>query len=137
VQGAEVAHVNCRPTITWRLLLAFFVIPLLVPVLLAMGTRHGDGSRSGLNDYLSSLLLVGPVTFAAMVVLGLPLLFVFLRFDLTSLVAFGLGGGVCAVMTGAIMGGPPHMETLVYYGFHGVIAGVVFRLILFGVRPRS
>ena len=117
-----------------RLLLALVIIPLLVPAMLTLSTAHGDGSRLNLPNYINSLVVTGTATFAAMVVLGLPLLLIYIRLNHRSVVAFALGGGLCAFITAAALGGPTQIAMLLYYVLHGVVAGVLFRLVLPGAR---
>lgn len=69
-----------------------------------------------------------------MLILGLPLLWLYLRLNLTSLRQFAVGGSICAMVMAAILAGTPDIATLVYYGAVGMIVGIVFRIILFGVK---
>jgi hypothetical protein len=121
-----------------RLLLALVIIPLLVPAVLALSTTHSDGARLNLPNYLDSLLPMGTATFAAMVVLGLPLLVIYIRLNQRSVLAFALGGGLCAFITAVTLSGPaPQIATLLHYALAGIVAGVLFRLVLLGGRRAS
>ena len=136
-QGAhhQPANVDSKKISVARLLLALVIVPLLVPVMFTLSTANGDASRLNLPNYLHSLLWTGTATLAVMVVLGLPLLLIYIRLNLRSVVVFALGGGLCAFTTAAALSGPaPQMAMLLYYVLVGVIAGVVFRLVLLGAR---
>lgn len=134
----QTASVNARRRFFSRLLLAYVAIPLLVPAMLTLSiSRNDGGSRLDLHRYITSLPLIGTITFAAMVVLGLPLLLIYFRLKQRSMLAFALGGGLCAVITAAVLSGASQQAIQVlYYGLIGVISGLVFRIILLGARGR-
>lgn len=125
-----------RSALTLRLLIAYVVVPLLVPAIQTLSVADSDGRHLEHfhSRYADSLVLTGTITFAAMVILGLPLLFIYLHLNLSSFLAFSLGGAACAVIAAAVLLGSASI-LLLYYGLIGLIAGVAFRLILFGFSP--
>ncbi len=115
--------------------LALIAVPFFVPAVMTLVIARSDGSSPDLNDYLGNLMLYGTFTCFAMVILGLPLLWLYLRLNQRSFLAFAFGGGLCAIPPALVGSGrPTQLSTLMFYFVIGVIAGLTFRLILFGVR---
>ena len=110
------------------------VLPLLVSALFTLSVQLIQGFHFHPRDYMSSLQRIGIPTFVSMVVLGLPLLWVYFRLRTRSFWAFPLGGGLCGFVTCAAMGGLRQRDILIYFGMIGFIVGVLFRLIVFGIR---
>jgi hypothetical protein len=129
-----------RPTPGWqrkgfllRVLLSYVVIPVIPPVLLLARTR--GSSHIAFGDWLGILLLYSVFGFAAMVVLGTPLLFFYLRLGWTGFLAFMAGGGLCAAITSyAVLRGQRDLSLVEFFAIAGIIAGLLFRVILFGIR---
>jgi hypothetical protein len=87
------------------------------------------------GDWLGIFLLYGVFGFAAMLVLGIPLLFCFLRFGWTGFIPFMLAGGALAWLTSfAVLGGGHNLPLVELFGLAGILSGFCFRLILFGFR---
>jgi hypothetical protein len=112
-----------------RLLASYIVIPLVPGSLLALGTRGAGGY------WLAFVYIYGIFGLAAMVVLGTPLLFVYLRLGWTGFVPFMAAGGACAGITAFALG-PPRGGTqgVIFFAITGLIAGLFFRVTLFGFR---
>ncbi|HEY1213950.1 MAG TPA: hypothetical protein VGE93_10005 [Bryobacteraceae bacterium] len=90
------------------------------------------------DDWFGIVLLYGVFGPAAMLVLGTPLLALYLWFGLTDLLSFMAGGGVCAGITVYAMSRRnPDLGMLYLFTALGIISGAVFRLILFGGQPYS
>ena len=128
----EPSRATSSAGLRWRVPLALIAVPLFVPAAMTLCIQ-GSG-ESLLYRYLTNLMLSGTFTFIAMLVLGLPLLLVYLRLNQRSFLGFALGGGLCATITAFAVATRTDIGLLIFYGFFGVIAGVLFRLILFGVR---
>jgi hypothetical protein len=113
-----------------RLLLGYCVIPLIPPLLLLFSLRADP--RSG-GEWQGAILIYGLFGLAAMVVLGSPLLFCFIRLGWTGFAAFTAGGGICAGITSyAVLRGSHNLPMIAFFGATGVISGLCFRMILFG-----
>ena len=114
-----------------RILLAYLLVPPVAPLTLLFAS----GSRWS-GSWLSWLALLSIFAFAAMFLLGTPLLYVFLRLRLTGLVPFMAAGAFCAALTDNFMeSGPRQYWLLALYAGSGAVAGLAFRFILFGITP--
>jgi hypothetical protein len=90
------------------------------------------------GDWLGIFLLYGGFGLAAMIVLGTPLLFCYLRLGWTGFLPFMAGGGVCAGITSyAILRGDPNLRSVELFTITGIVSGMFFRMILFGLRLTS
>ena len=121
-----------------RLALAYLIVPFTAPVLLVLLSIRGTRNMR-LSDWAGILLLYGVFSFAAMVVLGVPLLVLYSRLRWSGFLAFIVGGAVCAATTYAlVVRGQMQRDQLVLFTQFGIIEGFAFRLILFGgaLRPR-
>ncbi len=101
---------------------------MVVPTLLI-----GRGMR--LLDALAMMLLYGAFSLAAMVVLGIPALFIYAKLRWTGFVAFMAGGAVCAAATYAFaVRRQMRADHLTLFTTFGVVEGLFLRLLLFGAR---
>jgi hypothetical protein len=120
-----------------RLGLAYAVVPASGPLLMMLQVLL-SGRRLAFVNWLGILLLYTIFSFAAMVVLGLPLLFLYSRLRWTSFTSFIAGGAVCAALTYSLVTrGEVHAQEFVVFAGIGIVEGLVLRLILFGVNLRS
>jgi hypothetical protein len=73
-----------------------------------------------------------------MISLGTPLLLVYKRFAWTGWGAFMLGGGFCAAVTSSVFFFSSHQLSQVpFFMVLGILAGLVFRFLLYGAREVS
>lgn len=120
---------------TWkfalRLLASYVVIPLVPGGLLALSTRGSAG------DLLGIVYIYAIFGFGAMAVLGTPLLLVYLRLGWTGFLPFIAAGGVCAGITAYIIRRASQGLGMVsFFTVSGLIAGLLFRAMLFGFRQQ-
>jgi hypothetical protein len=118
-----------------RLGLAFILVPFSAPTLMAILMLR-DARAMSLGDWAGIVSLYTIFAFAAMVVLGTPLLLLYSRLNWTGFFAFVAGGAVCAVVTDVLVMQGRMTSQLAFFVMFGVVEGLVFRLILFGVRLR-
>jgi hypothetical protein len=130
------AHLTWKNgTFLLRLLASYLLVPIIPPVLVLI-TMYGK-SRMAIGGWFGIVLLYGVFGLAAMLVLGTPLLAVYLWFGLTDLLSF-MAGGVCAGITVYAMSRRnPDLGMLYLFAALGIISGAVFRFILFGGQPYS
>ncbi len=115
-----------------RLLASYLVIPIVPPVLLLLVTRS---SEMPLSYWLGIVVIHGIFGFAAMVLLGTPLLFFFLRLHWTGFVPFMAGGGLCAGITSyTVLRGGGSQNMVVIFTLFGGISGALFRMTLFSLK---
>jgi hypothetical protein len=133
-------------TLTWespeflvRLFASYLFVPLVPPVLLLVTMYGSNGMSAGgwfsSGDWFGIVLGHGIFTLAAMLILGTPLLALYLWLGWTNFISFMAGGGVCTEITAYAMGwgdAPLFLACLV--AAQGIISGAVFRLILFGAQ---
>jgi hypothetical protein len=118
-----------------RLLISYFVIPLIPPVLLLLSNR---GFGMPVRDWLGIVLIYGVFGFAAMLLLGTPLLFCYLRLGWAGFLPFMAGGGVCAAITTyAVQRGGHNLGLAGFFAIAGAVSGLFFRMMLFGLRRRA
>jgi hypothetical protein len=131
------AHLTWKNgTFLLRLLASYLLVPIVPPVLLQLIARGGPPLTA--LDWVATILLYGVFGLAAMLVLGTPLLALYLWFGLTDLLSFMAGGGVCAGITVyATSRRSPDLGILYLFTALGIISGAAFRLILFGGQPYS
>jgi len=114
-----------------RLLLGYLLIPPIPPILLLLAERGASNS-----EWQGVILIYGVFGLAAMLVLGSPLLFVFLRMGWTGFVHFMSGAALCAFITSfAMLRGQHNQPIIAFFTITGVISGLCFRIILFGFDP--
>jgi hypothetical protein len=114
-----------------RLLLSYCLVPL-VPGLYLMLSNHRVFALP-LELWASSIVIYGIFGLAAVVVLGTPLLFLFIRLGWTGLFPFMAAGGACAAATSyAVLSGGHDLGMVYIFTKAGMVAGLLFRLILFG-----
>jgi hypothetical protein len=118
-----------------RLALAYFLVPVSAPILMVLLSMRGARLMS-FPDWAGSVLLYGIFSFAAMVVFGTPLMYLYSRLNWTGFVAFIAGGAACALVTDILVMQGKITDQLAFFAMFGVVEGLVFRLILFGVRLR-
>ena len=106
------------------------MVPSVPPAFLLLSARgHGH------SDWFGLFLLYGLFGLAAMLVLGTPLLFCYLRLGWTGFLSFMAAGGFCAGLTAYAMGGSKQdLEMVAFFATTGIISGSVFRIILFGFK---
>ncbi len=122
-------HFRWTKAFCLRLLASYVVIPLIPGCLLALIPRGAAG------DWLGFVYIYGIFALAAMVGMGTPMLFVYLRLGWTSFLPFMAASAVCSGITAFVLAAPhQELQTVIFFGTIGRIAGAVFRLILFGVR---
>ncbi len=91
----------------------------------------------GLGNWLGIVLIYGVFGFAAMLALGTPLLFCYLRLGWTGFLPFMAGGGVCAGITSwALLRRSHDLGMVEFFTVTGIISGLLFRVILFGIQRR-
>jgi hypothetical protein len=116
-----------------RVLLGYLLIPLIPPILLMLATQGGPNL---LSDRLGVILVYGVFGLAAMLMLGSPLLFVFLRRVWTGFVNFMCGAALCAFITSyAMLRGQHNQPMIAFFTVTGLVSGFGFRIILFGFDP--
>ncbi len=116
-----------------RIILAYLLVPLMPPVV--MLTCSGAWWRMSLGDWLGILMLYALIGFLAMLVLGTPMLILYQRQRWTGWGAFAVGGGLCAAITSAVfLHQSRDAYQLLYFTVLGILAGLLFRTILFGFR---
>jgi len=119
-----------------RLLVSYFLIPLIPPALLLL--RTPGVSRMAFGDWLGIVLIYAAFGLAVMLVLGTPLLFCYSRLGWTGFLPFMAGGGVCAGITSyAVLRGGRNTGLIGFFAVAGILSGLFFRLILFGLRHRN
>ena len=126
-----------------RLVLAYLIVPATAPVLLSllmMGLSllmMGRTRLMAFSDWAGIVLLYATFCFAAMVVLGIPLLILYARLHWSGFFAFVAGGALSAAATYAlVVRGHMKPDQLVIFTLYGVVEGLALRLILFGVALR-
>jgi hypothetical protein len=98
------------------------------------------GARAmSLGDWAGIVLLYILVGFAAMIVFGTPLVYLYSRLNWTGFFGVIAGGGLCAALTYTLVMRRQITYLFPFFTIFGVVEGLVFRLILFGtrLRPRS
>jgi hypothetical protein len=121
-----------------RLALAYLIVPLTAPTILVLQIMRAP-SHPPFSELTFIIELYAVFSFAAMVVLGVPLLFLYARLRWSGFSAFIAGGAACAAATYTLMmWGRVQWDQFVLYTMFGVVEGLVFRMILFGIalRPR-
>jgi hypothetical protein len=113
---------------------AYLVVPLTAPVFFFF-PQVLFGQRLAFIDFAGIIFLYALFGFAAMVVLGIPLLFFYSRRGWTGLFAFIAGGAVCAAATYiAVVRAGIRPDQFALFTAFGVVEGLALRLILFGAR---
>ncbi len=69
-----------------------------------------------------------------MFVLGTPLMLLFSWLRITGFLSFSLAGLVCTILPVIFLARDPGWNMFVLFGVQGMIAGYLFRLMLFGFR---
>lgn len=119
-----------------RLALSYVLVPLVPPVLLLLSMGLGGPMAS--NDRLAFVCIYGLFGLATMIGLGAPLLLLYLRLGWTGFLPFLAGGSVCAAITSYALRGPSSGWGMVpFFTGTGALAGLLFRLILFGLAPHE
>lgn len=117
-----------------RLALSYLLVPLVPPVLLLLSM--GQGRPIAFNDRMGFVYIYGFFGLATMIGLGAPLLLLYLRLGWTGFLPFLVGGGLCAGITAFALRGPSASWGMVmFFTGTGILAGLLFRLILFGLGP--
>ena len=115
-----------------RLLASYFLIPLVPPILLLSRTRGFGHTAPG--DWAGIVALYFVLGFAAMILLGTPLLACYIRLGWTGFLSFMAGGGICAALTTYLaLRGDQNLGLIQIFTVAGIISGGLFRLILFGL----
>ncbi len=114
------------------------LVPLIPPVLLVLMTARRGGWVIAFGDW-PGIVFLGIFGFAAMIALGTPLLFCYLRLGWTGFVPFMAGGGICAGITSyaVLHRGPNTAIGVEYFIIPGIVAGAFFRMILFGFQENA
>jgi len=97
--GKERRPIRFSKGLFGRLILSYFVVPFISSVLLLIKSFD---RRTGIADWLGLVLLFGIFGLAAMLILGTPLVFCYLRLGWTGFLPFLLGGGICAAITARV-----------------------------------
>ena len=122
-----------------RLALAYLVVPVTAPMLLALEMARSTRNMQ-FGDWAGIVLLYAVFSFAAMVVFGAPLLVLYARLGWGGFLSFVVGGAFCAAATYLLVArGTAHRDQFVLFTLFGVVEGLLLRLILFGAsrRPRA
>jgi hypothetical protein len=122
----------------FRLALAYVLVPLSAPTLMIFMIIRGASAMS-FGDWAGIVLLYTFFGFAAMVVFGTPLIYLYSRLNWDGFFAFVAGGAVCAALTYTLVMRGHITYEFPFFTTFGVVEGLVFRLVLFGtrLRPRS
>jgi hypothetical protein len=118
-----------------RLAVGYVFVPLSAPTMMVLLSIVNTRGMS-FGDWAGIVLLYTIFGFAAMVVLGTPLLLLYSRLNWTGFFAFVAGGAVCAVVTDLLVMRGEITDQLPFFAMFGVVEGFAFRLILSGVRLR-
>jgi len=117
-----------------RLALSLLLVPLAPPALLLLSNAR-TGAPLPFHDALGIFLIYGAFGLLAMVVLGMPLLFCLIRMGRTGFLPFIAGGAFCAgVVALAMLRAAKGLSLVPFFIGAGAVSGLVFRVILFGVR---
>ena len=122
-----------------RVAAAYLTVPLTAPALLILDMMRATRNMT-VWDWVGIHLLYSIFCFAAMVVLGTPVLLLYALLRWSGVFAFVAGGAACAAATYTLVArGQTRTDQLVLFTLFGVVEGLVLRPILFGVtlRPRS
>lgn len=117
----------------FRVALSSIVVPLAlnIPMLFLMRDSSWQ-DRLGILAFAPFNDIIGT---PAMIILGIPLLYLYLLFGLTGYIPFMIGGAGCVLAVfNAITPGPVQPAMSAINGVSGAICGLVFRVILFGFR---
>jgi hypothetical protein len=117
-----------------RLALTYILVPLSAPLCMVLLMIRGERAMS-LGDWGGIVLLYTFFGFAAMIVFGTPLIYVYSRLNWTGFFAFIAGGAVCAALTYTLVMRGHITSQFPFFTMFGVVEGFVLRLILF-VEPR-
>ena len=123
MSGPEISRIRPSKTLVLRLLISYLLVPLVPPVLMLPP-----------QDVWGIIGLYWLFGFAAMVVLGTPLLLLFLRLRWIGFFPFLTAGGLCAAVTAGVVNRGHDRGSVIFFGLLGVVSGVVFRILLFGIR---
>ena len=131
--NGEHAKLNWRSkSFLVRLLVSYALIPFIPPFL--MLSRMPGVVHISFGDWLGIVVLYGVFGLGAMLALGTPLLFCYLRLGWTGFLPFMAGGGACAGITSyAFLRGGREVSLIEFLIVAGIISGALFRAILFGL----
>jgi hypothetical protein len=115
----------------WLRLLASYIVVPFVPALLICPPL-GVPKLLPVTYWMGIVAIYAIFGFAAMVILGTPLLCLYLKYGWTGFTPFMIGAGACAGLTAGIVSRAREPGLTVLITAFGVIAGICFRLILFG-----
>lgn len=122
---------------TWFVLrvgLSCFLVPATVPVTFALHVP--DSSPTNWIELLEFLPMAAFFGSPAMIFVGIPLLYIYLRRGWTGFLPFLIGGGVCGIaIFGALLSTPLYPVVLRMYAACGLVGGALFRILLFGFTP--
>ena len=116
-----------------RIIAAFLVAPLMTPLVL-LGADQLQGAPFNLREQLSAFVFVAGFAYAATIVFGIPVFFLFRVTHWTSVLLYVLVGGLVGLLVSVILNERPSLDVL-DLGFRGrcVLAGalssLVFRMI--------
>ena len=116
-----------------RLVAAYVVLPFVPPSLLL--SWSWPFAHLSFGDAIGIVLLYAAFGLAAMLFLGAPLLFLYLRLGWTGFPPFMVGGGLCAALTSyVVLRNVRNWPFLEFFVVAGIFCGLLFRLIVFGFR---
>jgi len=115
-----------------RMLVGYLLVPWLPSVLMMAWAARG---RVPLEDWLGIGVIYEVVGLAAMLGLGTPLLFCYLRLGWTGFLPFMAAGGLCAGITSyAFLRHDRDLFMVGFFTVSGLVCGLFFRAVLFGFR---
>lgn len=114
-------------------MVAYLLLPFVPPILLL--SRSWPSTHLTFVDSIGIVLLYAVFGFAALLFLGTPLLFLYLRLGWTGFLPFMAGGGICAAVTSyAVLRNGRNGPLIEFLTIAGIVCGLLLRLILFGFR---
>lgn len=120
-----------------RLAVAYAVVPWTAPILIVLFIVLG-GQHLAFGDWFGMVALYSIFSFAAMLILGVPLLFLYSRLNFAGFLPFVIGGGCCALATYALMAPTQvQVDQYVIFTVFGLGEGFILRVILFGFATPS
>ena len=115
-----------------RVVLGFFLAPLMTPLwFIASALAFGSGPVR-LGDVEVFFAITGIYAYAATLVFGVPVFFLYRSFKIKSFIFFIIGGGVIGVIMSWFMAQTysfTYLKLHLWFAIPGVLSALVFRLI--------
>jgi hypothetical protein len=115
-----------------RIILAFLVAPLMTPLVL-LGADQLHGAQFNLPEQFGAFIFVGGFAYAATLLFGLPVFFLFRTKSWTNVFLYVLVAGLIGLLVSLILNYPISSDVVnwEYRGWHataGGLSGLVFRM---------